>query len=135
MPFYEITYETGTMSVAEYADDAEAEGAIKAHNDRARNGEPGGPIGQPAERIAKVRVYSGHPNDYGMSAEVAKSELSSMIDALTDKDKVVDLTALAQQVRDLAHPMVPKESPFDSEYKMSEDRELDLAFLDAKGSK
>lgn len=63
MPFYEVIYETGAYSVAEYADEKEALGALKSHHTRATNGEVGGPPGHPAERIVKVFVYDQHPYD------------------------------------------------------------------------
>ena len=146
MPFYEVTYETGRMSVACYADDAEAQSALKAHNDRAKAGQPGGPVashpegadGRPtwaAERIAKVRVYSEHPNEYNpaqtMSADVLKKEVETQIERLKDKNGVVSVDQLALAVRSVSHPMVDvQEAPFDSAFKMKEDKELSLAFLD-----
>lgn len=135
MPYYEIMFETGASAVACYEDDAEAERAIAEHHRRAVNGEPGGPIGAPAERIAAVYVRDEHPNDYNVdgtvSAEVAKSEVDALIKAGGASNKgVIPLDQLAVEVRNLAHPMVAgKENNFDSNYKMKADRSLDMKFL------
>lgn len=149
MPFYEITYETGRTSVAFYEDDAEMESAVGAHDSRARNGEPGGPVAGhggeaaaipnwSAERIAKVRVYDKHPNELNaaqtMSAEVVEKEIKDLIKGLADDNGVVPVDALAVEVRALTHPMIgAKEHPHDSIFLMKEDREADLVFLE--GSK
>ena len=148
MPFYEVTFETGNSSVCAYADDAEAERALGEHQRRARNGEAGGPVaahgggpGAPnwaAERIAKVRVYTKHPNEFNpemtMSGDVLKSEIGALIDGSVDENGVVNLFAISEQVKALAHPMKDRESAFDSQYKMEEDKELDTAFLEGSGS-
>ena len=96
MPFYETVYETGRVSVACYADDAEAQSAIGEHDRRARAGEIGGPVGQPAERIAAVYVYNEHPDDYGktVSMDVAKKEVEAVIKAVADENGVVDMEQL-----------------------------------------
>jgi len=136
MPYYEIMYETGASSVAFYEDDAEAERAIGAHHARAVSGEPGGPIGQPAERIAAVYVREDHPDNYNadgtVSTEVAKSEVDALIKAGGASNKgVIPLDQLAVEVRNLAHPMVAgKENAFDSNYKMESERKLDTKFLE-----
>lgn len=135
MPFYEISYEPGTTSVAFYEDDAEMERAVGEQDRRARAGEPGGPIGAPAERVAAVRVYDKHPNEFNptdsMSADVVKKELTAMIDSASKQnDGVIPLGELAVAVRGLSHPMQEKSDPHDSIFKMKEDREADLAFLE-----
>lgn len=136
MPYYEIMFETGASAVACYENDEEAERAIAAHHQRAVSGEPGGPIGQPAERVAAVYVRDTHPDDYNsdgtMSADVAKSEIDSLIKAGGASNKgVIPLDQLAVEVRNLAHPMVVgKENAFDSNYKMKADRNLDTKFLE-----
>lgn len=134
MPFYEIVYETGRMSVAEYADDEEAKSAIGAHDARARAGDVGGPVGQPAERIANVYVYDKHPDDFGktVSADVAKKELDAVLKAVADENGVVDMEELAYAVRSAGHPMVDSLSkPFESRYRAKESKQLDLSFLGA----
>jgi hypothetical protein len=132
MPFYEVTYETGRMSVAQYEDDAEAQRALGEHHQRAMSGQSGGPLGQPAERIAKVRVYDKHPNEYNpdqtMSKDVLKKEVTALMDALADENGVVSIDQLTLAVRGLTHPMVTaRESTFDSMFLMQESRELELA--------
>jgi len=134
VPFYEIEYETGRMSVANYEDDAQAEAAIGEQNRRALVGEPNGPNGGPAERIKKVYVYSKHPDSYNegqtMSADVATKEVGDLIESLKDENGVVSITQLAEAVGGLSHPFVISKQPFESSYKMEHDKELDLAFLD-----
>ena len=142
--FYEITYETGRVSVAEYATEDEAKSALAEQHRRATNGEPGGPVathpaglaGEPnwaAERIAKVRVYDKHPNEYNpdqtMSAEVLKKALDDMIDSGKDENGVVALDQFVLAVRGLSHPMQGREHSFDSVFRMEEKKELNLAFL------
>lgn len=130
MPFYEIVYETGNVSVAEYADDAEALKAAGAHDKRAREGGQAGPQGGPAERVAKLYVYTQHPNDFNLeqtaSADVVTKEVDSLVKAMKDKNGVVSIDQLALQVRGLSHPMTNKEHPHDSQFKMKEDRILAL---------
>lgn len=132
--FYEIVYETGRMSVASYESDEEAQSAIKAHNDRALTGQPGGPIGQPAERISAVYVYSEHPNEFNpeqtMSADVFEKEVGNLIKERKDKNGVVSIQDMAGETRGLSHPMTEPEG-FKSRFKMKEDRKLQLTFLEA----
>ena len=134
--FYEITYETGRVSVASYEDDAEAQRALSEHHTRAVEGLSGGPLGQPAERVAKVRVYDKHPDgwnvDQTMTTDVAKKELERLLDEGKDENGVINTSQLAIRVQDLAHPMVDeRKSSFDSMFKMKEKKELSLSFLDA----
>lgn len=137
MPFYEIAYETGRMSVANYADDDEAKRAIGEHNRRAVNGEAGGPIGHPAERIAAVYVYEDrHPDEFNadqtMSADVFEKEVLALIKERKDKNGVVSIQDMALETRGLSHPMIAdadKKAPFESAYKLKEDRKLALDFL------
>jgi hypothetical protein len=136
VPFYEVTFETGRSSVACYEDDAEAKRALAEHHRRAVHGEVGGPIGGPAERIAKVRVYKEHPNEFNaaqtMSADVVEKEIGALIKGLADDNGVVSVDRLAMEVRGLSHPMVTgKEHSFDSNFLMKEDREMKLDFLES----
>jgi len=137
LPFYEVTFETGRSSVAYYEDDAEALSANGEQDRRARSGEPGGPLGAPAERVAKIRVYDVHPNEFNveqtMSADVVAKELVGLVKENKDSNDVVFLPILALQVQALSHPMVTgaKASSFDSNFKMPETKELELAFEDA----
>ena len=133
MPFYEVTFETGRSSVAFYETDAEALAANGEQDRRARNGEPGGPLGVPAERVAKIRVYDKHPNEFNteqtMSVDVATKEIAQLVKASADENGIVSLPVLALQVGALSHPMISsKENSFDSNFKMKEKKELALAF-------
>jgi hypothetical protein len=137
--FCEIVYETGRSSIACYEDEAEAKEAIKNHHDRAVKGESGGPLGVPAERIKTVYVYDEHPNDFNpdqtISAEVAASELANAVDLLKDKNGIVSIDQLAVEIRGMSHPMVvKKEGAFDSNFRMKENKKLDLAFLGKDGA-
>lgn len=136
MPFYEIVYETGRMSVAEYADEAEAKSAIGAHHKRAVNGEPSGPVGGPAERIAAVYVYEKHPDDFNseqtMSADVFLKEVEALVKDRKDKNGVVSVQDMSLETRGLSHPMVKERGAFDSMYKMKEDKKMSLAFLEGE---
>ena len=132
----EIVYETGRSSVANYADESEAMAAVKAHHDRAKNGQSGGPDGAPhipAERIVKVLVYDKHPynfnTDQTMSAEATSSAVAELVKKYSDDNGVVNLARLAAGVVDLSHPMVAS-GPHESNYKMQEARELDLSGLE-----
>lgn len=132
MPYVEIIYETGNSGIAYYDTDEEAKSAIEAHHTRAVNGEPGGPIGAPAERVKKALLYEKHPNEYNptstVSADVALAEVTSLIKAGSkSNDGIIPLDELAVEVRNLSHPMVAgKENIFDSNYKMEETGELEL---------
>jgi hypothetical protein len=130
VPFYEIVYETGNVSVGEYADDAEALAAAGAHDERAQSGAAAGPQGGPAERVAKIYKYSQHPNEYNpeqtASAEVVTKEFTELVKAMKDKNDVVNIDQLALEVRGLSHPMTNKEHPHDSQFKMQEESVLTL---------
>lgn len=130
MPFYEIVYETGNVSVGEYADDSEALAAAGEHDRRAREGGQAGPQGGPAERVAKLYKYENHPNEYNpeqtASSDVVEKEVGALVKALADKNGVVSIDQLALAVRGLSHPMVDKEHPHDSQFKMKEDAVLTL---------
>lgn len=130
MAWYEIIYETGRTSVAFYDDDDEANRAVGEQHRRAVAGEPGGPLGVPAERVKAVFVYDKHPNEYNpdqtMTADVAKKELASLVDSSQDENGVVAIDQLALGVAGLSHPMVVSKKPFESNFKMKEARTLTL---------
>lgn len=142
MPFYEVVYETGRMSVAFYETDEEAASALGEQQRRAVTGELGGPnAGHPAglegeptwaaERIAKVYVYDKHPNEFNpeqtMSADVLAKQTSALVKSLADENGVVAVDQVAVAIRGLSHPMVDsRETAFDSMFKMEEDREFAL---------
>ena len=135
--YVEVIYETGRSSVANYDSDEEAMSALAAHHKRAKSGQSGGPVGAPhipAERIAKALVYSKHPNEYNpdqtMSAELVGAELSELVTKYSDDNGIVNISRLAQAVQAISHPMVDNSGPHDSNFKMQEARELDLASLE-----
>lgn len=135
MPYYEIVYETGSVSVACYEDDAEALSAVKAHHDRAKTGVPALTTGatepdRPAERVSKVFKYDSHPVDYGVGQEVStdsvQKELQQKLKSL-EHDGTVRVPDLASAVRDITSPLVEdRESRLDSMFKMEETGELDM---------
>ena len=136
MAFYEVIYETGEMSVASYADDNEANQALKEQNRRAVEGLEGGPQGGPATRIAKVFKYDDHPGslneDGGLSADVLSSDLKDLVKAYTDKNGVVNVMIFGEAVKGLVHPMIQGDvDPHDSKFKMQSTSELDLASVKA----
>lgn len=132
MPYYETVFESGDVSVAEYADDAEAMSALSAQHERAKTGGKNGPQGGPATRIAAVYKYDSHPGSLneegGLSADVLTSELGALVKAFTDKNGVVNAMAFAEGVKGLVHPMA-EPSGFSSRFKMKEVATLDLSEL------
>lgn len=146
MPFYEVIFETGNHSIAQYESDEEAQDALKAHHERATQGKLGTPqstprndltdadltlAGQtqwPAERIVRVLKYDNHPADWGVGQSFATGDLSSHTQALInalDKDGTVSIPALAAQIRDMTNPQAAgRENPHDSSYKMDASGEL-----------
>lgn len=145
MPFYEVAYETGRVSVAFYENDAEAESALKAHNDRAKGGLAGGPVHShpqgvtgepnwPAERIAAVYKYDKHPNEFNaaqtMSADLLEKEVAGLIKRLSDDNGVVLIDQLAVEVRGLSHPIKSRAEAHDSVFRMKETEAMQLGFLD-----
>ena len=129
--FYEVIYETGEVSVADYPDDVAALGALKEQNDRAKQGYAAGPQGGAASRISKVLKYNDHPgslNEDGcLSAEVLTASLPDLIKQYTDKNGVVNVLAFGEGVSSLVYPMVTPDTPHGSRFKMAEDSELDLS--------
>jgi hypothetical protein len=138
--FLEVVYETGRMSVMEVDSEEEGKEGILAHHMKAIKGEPGGPLGQPAERIAAVYVYDEHPASLGedqtMSAEVAEKELSDILKKTKDKDGVVSIDQVIVGLRRAVHPMVEQSDldGFGSRFKMKENKKLDMSFLEGGAS-
>lgn len=126
--FYEIIYETGAHSVAQYDSDEEAMSAITAHNERAVNGEIGGPSGHNAERIKRVYVYDRHPVTEGESQAVTIDQIHAAIDAAVDMVAVGDMVSvpeIAAAVRDITSPTV-NSGPHESNFAADSVRELSL---------
>lgn len=130
MPWYEVVFETGNMSVLQADDDETALATAGEQDRRARMGEQAGPQGGPAERVAKLYKYPKPPNDYNpeqtATADVLKKEVAALADALADSNGVVNIAELAMQVQALSHPMKAKEHPHDSQFKMEEEAVLTL---------
>lgn len=150
MPFYEIIYETGNRSVIQADDDEQALSGIKAHHQRAIKGETGrgvstartdlqpGEAGYnpttmdyPAERVSRVLVYDDHPGDFGQDQTVSKDEFMEQLNAFVADKDVINVMEFSAFARDLSDPHVLPEGKQDSQYKMEQERELDLSDLDA----
>jgi hypothetical protein len=143
--FYEIIYETGDRSVANYATEEEMESAISAHHRRAMNGEAAlprersfprtdvdMPVGElPAVRIKRVFAYDKHPADLhefqGVGEDVVKSELKEAVAASTENG-VVHVPKLAAKVRDITNPVIENAGRHESQFK-AEGKEVNLDFL------
>lgn len=125
--YYEIVYEDGTVSVADYPSDEAASSAILEQHNRAKTGGKNGPQEATATRIAKVYVYPAHPGDYGAGGGLAADEvLASVKDLLKGRD-AVDVQQLAVTVSALNHPMQTGDvGAHDSKFKMESERELEL---------
>jgi hypothetical protein len=134
MYWYEVAYEDGTMSKIMCPSDDVALGALKVQNDRAKNGQPNGPQGGTAVRVARVYRYDDDPGSFGadggMSADVLLKEVAALVASMSDKNGVVHLGAFATAVRGLGSPMQATTHPHDSRYKMS-GTELPLDALEA----
>jgi hypothetical protein len=132
MSYYEVIYETGAHSVVS-GDEKEVLKGLKEQHRRAVNGEPGGPAGQPAERVKTVLKYDKHPNDFSdnLTAEVATKELTELVKANADENGVVGSGVLASAARSLNSPVdhaALEKSRHASMFKAKE-----VATLDSKG--
>jgi len=150
LPYYEIIYETGTKSVAFYGSDAEAQTALKEHNDRALRGEPGTPAASvekpevgmtvttwPAERIKKVLVYKEHPGNYMLDGVASTEDVKKAFDEAVEANQMEGLVHVPKLVQALllyTDAAVPDAGTHDSMYKMQEDSEYDLGFLSEGGA-
>lgn len=148
MPVYEIIYETGNHSLAEYENDTEAAKALTEHHNRAVNGLSAVPESSPrtdltpgelaatgqqtwnAERVKKVLVYDAHPatlnEDQTLTADELLAALPDVVKSLSDDNGVVRLPELESRIRSLSDPRNPTKShAHDSNYKMEESRQLE----------
>ena len=126
---YEVIFEDGSYSVAEYGSNEEALSACGAHHQRAMRGEPAlAGTNVAAVRVIRVLKYDAPPGDLykdmTLSADVAGAEVDEALKAST-YDMVVDLAALAARIRDLSNPLAEGE-PHDSNFKAKEIEELSL---------
>lgn len=131
MPHYEVIYENGTSSIAEYENDEEALTATKAHHERAKAGKPAIESAPevPASRVVKVLKYDKHPGTYGqeqiVSVDVAKMQLEEAIKA-TAKDGVVSPHEVYSHMVEQNYPLHKDPEAHGSKYKMQEETELSL---------
>jgi hypothetical protein len=136
MPVYEIIWESGEHSLANYADDDEMTLAVLAQHDRAKNGEKGGPAGAVATRAVKVFKYATDPGEISdsLSADEVKAQLSEAVDALADENGVTYLPDLVGIVANVRSATV-QSAPHDSNYKMEAEKEFPIATLEKAGDK
>ena len=119
MPFYEVIYENGTFSVMCTESDDETIEGVKAHHERAINGEAGGPDGREAVRIKRVLRYERHPDDYNKEQKINAKDLTAITKEMDD----LTVPALVDALKDAVHPIVDS-GPHESNFKMEEDGEL-----------
>jgi hypothetical protein len=132
MAQYEIIYEDGSHSIANYANDAEALMAGGEHHKRATEGGRAllsDSVGRvKATRIVRILKYDGEPGQYNpaqaVSADVAKEEVAKALEDSIE-DGVVHLPSLAARIRDISNPFVVSDV-HESNYKAEEAKELKL---------
>src|ERR1051325_6375458 len=126
MPFYELITEPGSHSVAYYENDDEAVQAVKAHHQRAINGEAGGPTGHSAERIVKVLKYEKHPAEFGAEQLVPISQAQTLLEE-SARNGLVDVNKVHAALRSQIDALVndPNKGKHESDYVMQEGGSLD----------
>ena len=133
--FYEVIFEDGSFSVAEYESDEEAVAACEAHHQRALAGGrslESAPNSPPASRIAKLLKYENHPQDETESQALPVAEVEKAVkQALKDHahGDLVSVPQIAASVRDLTSPLVVSE-PHESNFKAKEVGEVEGAWKD-----
>jgi hypothetical protein len=128
---YEVIWEDGSHSLANYEDDDEMKSAVLGHHNRAKAGESGGPAGGPAGRITKVLRYASDPaeSEDALSSDVAKAELGAAIDSAADENGVLALSELHAIVGAIRSSQV-ESGPHDSNYKMEAEAEYAIEALE-----
>lgn len=128
MPFYEIITEPGSSMIANYENDEEAIGAIKAQHQKAISGNVGGPTGHPAERIVKVLKYDVHPGDYGAEGLVPSDQVTPLMEAHT-QNGLLNVDSFASALKNQVSPLINDQnaSRHDSRFVMPESESLDPA--------
>jgi len=136
MATYEIIWESGEHSLANYDNDEQMETAVLAQHNRAKNGEQGGPAGSMAVRAVKVFKYDSDPGEISdaLSADEVKAQLSAAVDEAADENGVIHLPVLHAIVANVRSSTV-QSGPHDSNYKMKESKEFAIADLESKGGK
>jgi|SRR5678815_935134 hypothetical protein len=124
--FYEIVWEDGSVSVAEYGSDDEATKAVMEQHNRAKAGEKNGPQEVVASRAAKVFAYKDHPGSYNEEGTLTADEVKASVNDLLKGVDVVNVGVLSQVVANLVHPMQEQATPHDSKFKAEADHELEL---------
>jgi hypothetical protein len=128
--YYEIIYETGEHSIAQYDSDDEAVEALREHHRRALSGErfqtrsPQDAPAGPATRIKRVIKYDRHPADLTESGLIDADKIAPIVDmvGVGGQASVHELTAA---LREELNPTLPESAPHESNYKMKEVGELD----------
>jgi len=128
---YEIIWESGEHSLANYDSEEEMLSAVAAHHNRAKSGEKAGPAGGPATRVAKVFAYKSDPTatEDSLSADVLKAELAAAVDDIADENGVVALGDLFGAVQKLRSSTVAS-GPHESNYKVKEDKTFTIADIE-----
>lgn len=124
--FYEIVYEDGTVSVADYPDDDAAKTAVYEQHNRAKSGAKNGPQEGTATRVARVYVYANHPGDLGADDTLSSDEVSAALKAMLKDIDVVNIGVLATNIRRLTHPMNDDAEVHGSKFRQEADYELEL---------
>lgn len=120
MGYAEIVFETGARSLMQYDNESEVADFVKTHTERAMAGEPGGPTGHPAERVARVYYYDSHPSEEDKA--VSADALKSLVDGMAH-DGVLNVDQLRAAIRDEASPTYPvSQGRFASNYKAQESK-------------
>lgn len=122
MHYAELVFETGARSLMSYEDESEVLDFVKTHTQRAMNGEPGGPTGHPAERVARVYFYDEHPSEEDQTVDA--NALKALIDGMSHAGRL-NANQLSGALRDEASPTYPQnQGRFASQYKMKESKAM-----------
>jgi hypothetical protein len=129
---YEIIWESGEHSLANYDSDEEMTQAVLAQHTRATEGEAGGPAeGTLANRVVKVFKYDSDPAEAtdGYTTDLAKAMLGEQIDAVADENGVVGVSELHAALANALSSTV-QSAPHESNYKAESVEEFSLADLE-----
>lgn len=136
VPYFEVLYENGEHSIAEYEDENEAVSAVTAHHERAVKGEPamldtGDSRMPPAVRVVKVLMYDAHPADWMVEQTASADEIIARVKELTKGEDVVFVPDAVSHLRSMTNAF--KDDPggnADSNYRAEPVKELKLPFAD-----
>ena len=127
--YAEIIFETGSKSLMKIDNMDDAKEALKEQHRRAMQGEPGGPVGQSAERIKEVLLYDEHPGGLRENGLLDTKSIKEAVDKVALGDQVSAWEAIAA-IRDTLNPLSNDETAHTSKYEMKESGKLDLGFLE-----